>query len=240
MPEHQTIEWKEKWHDEYLKWICGYANAYGGTLFIGKDDNGVVKGISNSRKLLKDIPDKITDTMGIIVDVNLLYEGELEYLEIVVEKYPSLISYHGKYYYRSGSTMRTIDGMELERALLKNQGRTWDSIPLPNVAVDDLKQDAIDLFKEKAVARGRLKAEDVKTSNQVLLENLRLFEDDKLIRAAVMAFHRDPEKWVFGAHIKIGYFVTDSDIRFMDEIHCSLIEQVDKTMDLVYTKYLKR
>ena len=36
MPEHQTIEWKASWHDEYLEWICGYANAYGGTLYIGK------------------------------------------------------------------------------------------------------------------------------------------------------------------------------------------------------------
>lgn len=39
MPEHQTIEWKESWHDEFLEWICGYANAYGGTLYIGKNDN---------------------------------------------------------------------------------------------------------------------------------------------------------------------------------------------------------
>ena len=37
MPEHQEIEWKESWRDEYLKWLCGYANAHGGTLFIGKD-----------------------------------------------------------------------------------------------------------------------------------------------------------------------------------------------------------
>jgi len=36
MPEHQEIEWKESWRDEYLKWLCGYANARGGTLFIGK------------------------------------------------------------------------------------------------------------------------------------------------------------------------------------------------------------
>ena len=26
MPEHQEIEWKESWRDEYLKWLCGYAN----------------------------------------------------------------------------------------------------------------------------------------------------------------------------------------------------------------------
>lgn len=36
MPEHQTIEYKESWQDEFLEWICGYANAYGGILYIGK------------------------------------------------------------------------------------------------------------------------------------------------------------------------------------------------------------
>jgi ATP-dependent DNA helicase RecG len=47
--EHQSIEWKESWQDEYLKWICGYANAYGGILYIGKDDDGNVVGIDNAR-----------------------------------------------------------------------------------------------------------------------------------------------------------------------------------------------
>ena len=82
--EHQSIEWKESWQDEYLKWICGYANAYGGTIYIGTDDNGNVVGIDNARELLERIPNKITDTMGIIADVNLLYKGELEYLQIIV------------------------------------------------------------------------------------------------------------------------------------------------------------
>ena len=47
--EHQSIEWKESWQDEYLKWICGYANAYGGTIYIGTDDDGNVVGIDNAR-----------------------------------------------------------------------------------------------------------------------------------------------------------------------------------------------
>mgnify|MGYP000159903442 FL=1 len=142
--EHQSIEWKESWQDEYLKWICGYANAYGGTIYIGTDDDGNVVGIDNARDLLERIPNKITDTMGIIADVNLLYKGELEYLQIIVDKYPSLISFRGKYYYRSGSTtMREIAGKELERALLKTQGRTWDGVPLPKLTVADLKQDLL-------------------------------------------------------------------------------------------------
>ena len=97
MPEHQTIEWKESWHDDYLEWICGYANAYGGTLYIDKNDNGDVIWLNDKdvKKLLEIIPNKITDTMGIVADVNLLYDGDLQYIEIVVDKYPLLISYHG-------------------------------------------------------------------------------------------------------------------------------------------------
>lgn len=241
MPEHQTIEWKESWQDEYLKWICGYANAYGGILYIGKDDDGNVVGLNNSKQLLEKLPNKITDMMGIIVDVNLKFEGELEYLEIIVDKYPSLISFRGKYYYRSGSTMREITGKELDKAMLKSQGKTWDGVPLPRIKIDDLKQDAIKLFKKKAVERGRLTEEAVRVSDIILMEDLHLVdEDDHLLRAAMLAFYEDPEKWVTGSYIKIGYFgKSDSDLLYQDEVHGPLIEQVDKTVDLIYTKYLK-
>ena len=36
MKEHQHLEWKQHWRDEYLKWVCGFVNAQGGTLMIGK------------------------------------------------------------------------------------------------------------------------------------------------------------------------------------------------------------
>jgi ATP-dependent DNA helicase RecG len=30
--ESQELEWKETWRDEYLKWICSFANAQGGKI----------------------------------------------------------------------------------------------------------------------------------------------------------------------------------------------------------------
>ena len=71
--ENQVVEWKESWQDKYLEWICGYANAQGGTLYIGVDDNGNVIGLDSKvqKKLLEDIPNKIVTTMGIVCDVNL-------------------------------------------------------------------------------------------------------------------------------------------------------------------------
>ena len=69
--ESQNIEWKEFWRDDYFKWISGFANAQGGTLFIGKDDEGVVKHLPNARKLLEDIPNKARDILGLMLEISL-------------------------------------------------------------------------------------------------------------------------------------------------------------------------
>jgi ATP-dependent DNA helicase RecG len=45
MKETQHIEWKESWRDDYLKWICGFANAEGGVLVIGRNDKGIAVGV---------------------------------------------------------------------------------------------------------------------------------------------------------------------------------------------------
>ena len=54
------------------RWICGFANAEGGVLVIGRDDQGKVVGVSNARKLLEDLPNKIRDVLGIMADVRLV------------------------------------------------------------------------------------------------------------------------------------------------------------------------
>ena len=239
--ETQTIEFKQSWHDEYLEWICGYANAYGGTLYIGRTDDGAPIGVAKAKSLMESIPCKITDTMGIIADVNLLNEDGKDVIEIKVEKYPSLISYHGKYFYRSGTTMRTISGKELDRLLLKQHGKTWDAVPMHKLKVRDLDSGAMRFFKSEAVRHNRLSRRELNVSREILMENLHLVDDEGLLaRAAMMAFHHDPERWVTGAYVKIGYFEdSDSDLRYQDEVHGPLIQQADKVVDLVYTKYLK-
>ncbi len=35
MPFHK---WKESWRDDLLRWVCGFANAEGGRLEIGRND----------------------------------------------------------------------------------------------------------------------------------------------------------------------------------------------------------
>ena len=68
MSESQLIEYKQAWRDEYLKQICDFANAQGRVLYIGKRDDGTVCGVANAKKLLEDLPNKVRDTLGLIVD----------------------------------------------------------------------------------------------------------------------------------------------------------------------------
>jgi len=96
MKEHQHIEWKETWHDEYLRWLCGFANADGGVLVIGRNDRGEVVGVPNAHKLLVDLPNKIRDVLGIMAAVDLVKKRGRELVEIRVPAYPSPISYKGE------------------------------------------------------------------------------------------------------------------------------------------------
>jgi ATP-dependent DNA helicase RecG len=237
--ESQNIEYKVSWRDEYLKWICGFANAYGGTIFIGKDDNGSIVDLVDANKLLEEIPNKVRDTLGILVDINLLQSKEGKFIEILVEQHPYPVNYKGQYHYRSGSTKQELRGAALDKFLLQKNGKRWDGVPVPNVSTNDLKQEAFDFFRKRAFRSQRIDEESLADSNENLIENLQLKEGKFLKRASILLFHPNPEKYITGAYIKIGFFESDSDLRFQDEIHGNLFEQIEKTTEILFTKYIK-
>ncbi|MCL2651672.1 MAG: ATP-binding protein, partial [Candidatus Azobacteroides sp.] len=92
MSENQNIEYKSSWHDDYLDWICGFANAQGGKIYIGKNNDSKIVGLKNSHELSEKIPNKIRNSMGITAEVNLLDEDGKTYIEIVVQPYSVPIS----------------------------------------------------------------------------------------------------------------------------------------------------
>jgi len=237
--ENQDTEFKQSWRDEYIKWVCGFANAKGGQIYIGVDDNGVVVGIDNTISLLESIPNKVRDILGIVVDLKMLIEDDKEYLEIQVESYPYPVSYKGQYHYRTGSSKQELKGAALDKFLLAKQGKRWDGVPVPYVGMDDLDTKAFNLFRQKALKKKRFEADILDESDAVLIEKLHLLDGDYLKRAALLLFHDDPEKFITGSFIKIGYFKSDSELIYHDSIHGSIIAQVDQCIDLLFTKYLK-
>ena len=241
MIENQDVEFKKIWKDEWLEWICGFCNTTGGLLYIGVDDNGKVVGLGNTaQSLLDKLPGKIKDSLGIITEVKLENENDLEYISIKIDKYPIPISYHGKFYLRSGRSNHEATSSEYDRLLLERFGKTWDAMQVPNVTVDDLDPNSIESFKKLAVENKRLNPDEIKINNKSLLENLKLYENGYLTTSAILLFHKDPEKWIPGAYTRIAFFgKDDADLRYQDEIHGSLIFQAEEIARILYAKYLK-
>ena len=121
MTENQNVEYKESWHDEYLKWVCGFANAQGGTIYIGIENSGRVTGVQNADKLMEDIPNKIQSGLRLVADVNRHTKDGLDYLEIRVSPSSYPVSYHGEYHYRSGSTKQQLTGIALSEFIMRDR-----------------------------------------------------------------------------------------------------------------------
>jgi len=67
---------------------------------------------------------------------------------------------------------------------------------------------------------------------------LHLIENGKIKRAGILLFGKNPKKFFTSAYIKVGKFLTDTDIISSDNVEGNLFEQVEKTIELLRTKYL--
>ena len=238
--ESQNVEYKSSWHDEYLKWICGFANAQGAVMYFGVNNDHEVVGLDNVDRLMEDIPNKIVTTMGIVVDVNLLEQDGLEYIEVVIEASNIPINYRGKYYYRSGSTMQELRGPALQQFVLKKMGRSWDDVTNDRAKIDDIDRDAIDYFLRKGIDAQRIPEDQRNSSTVDVLSSLGLVDDNGgLKNAAILLFSKKPQKFFPSAQFKIGRFGRDeADLMFQDVIEGNIIQMADRAMDILQAKYL--
>ena len=240
MPEQQNIEFKQSWHDDYLKWVCGFSNAQGGVIFIGKDDNGNVVGVADYKKLMDDIPNKIRNAMGIMAEVNLHEEEGKYFIEIVTHPYSVPISVRGRYYYRSGSTKQELTGAALNEFLLKKSGKTWDDVIETRATFADIDEKAVKIFLAASQNTGRLPENDGLDSPE-LFEKLRLTENGQLKRAAIILFGKDPGKFYPSIYVKIGRFgKDDTDIIFQETEEGNLIMLLQAVLNQLNHKFLIR
>ena len=187
--ETQNVEFKQSWRDEFLKEICGFANAKGGKLLIGVDDSGKAVGVENGKRLMEDIPNKIVSLLGIVPDVNLVDKNGVEIIEIVVSPSSVPILYHGVCYYRSGTTKQELTGVALQQFILKKLGRSWDDVRNDYATLKDIDRNAIRYFIEKAKLANRIDVKTQGTKVEQVLESLGLIDGSGGIKnAAILLF----------------------------------------------------
>ena len=112
-------------------------------------------------------------------------------------------------------------------------------MPIPRLTLGDCNPAALQWFRDKAAKSGRVDEQVLADGDTTLLASLQLEDGEHLKRAAALLFGKEPERFVPGAFIKLGFFITDDDLRYQDEIHGDLFSQVEKTLDTLRAKYIK-
>lgn len=231
--ESQTVEYKQSWRNDCLKAVSSFANSEGGKLIIGLDDRGKPSGLKNIKKLLEDIPNTIRNKLGIIPSLELDKQNMIK-ITVVPSSVP--ISFNGKYYLRSGSTVQELQGKELADFLLKKMGGTWDVIVEKKSNLKEIDANYIEKFKNYAV--DRIPSIVKETNNTTLLSKLKLIDNGDLKRAAILLFGNNPQDFYLQSVVRIGKFLSDTEIQTTDIVKGNLFQQLESTLEILKTKYL--
>ena len=234
--ESQTVEYKQTWRNEYLKVVSAFANSSGGVLYIGLDNQGKSFDLKNAKKLLEDIPNTIRNKLGIIPSVELNRKSSKDIIKITVIPSSVPISYNGKYYLRSGSTVQELQGKELADFLFKKTGSTWDDVVEERAGFEEIDNDSIEKFKKYSV--DRIPSISKESNIKTLLRKLNLLSGDNLKKATLLLFGKNPQMFYQQSIIRIGKFLSDTEIQTTDLVKGNLFAQLENTLEILRTKYL--
>ena len=117
--ESETLEFKRIWKSEFLKTLCAFANMSGGILLVGIGDDAEILGVKQANILLETLPNQISDNIGLTPSIKIIKHRNIDIIQIEIQKSFAPISYHGKFYSRSGSVTRELRAQELNHFLLK-------------------------------------------------------------------------------------------------------------------------
>ena len=116
---------------------------------------------------------------------------------------------------------------------------SFDSITIDDLTIDDFDNDAFRIFKDEAIRNNRMTSEERSLSKLELMEKLHLIKNGKITYAGMLMFYQDPERYNPACYTKVGYFKDGSDLKYMDDIHGSLVKQVIQTIEILYAKYFR-
>lgn len=239
--ESQTVEFKETWRDEYLKTICAFMNTKGGVFYIGIDDNANVIGVANIKKLLEDLPNKVMNAFVLNIDIEVEQEKGIQFIKMNIPKSNVALSYHGKFYTRSGSTTQELKGAALQRLLLRANNLSWDEIGVENATFEDIDKETVSLFVRKSIENNRLPLGIDHINMRQLFQNLKLLtKEGELTRASILLFGKQPTRFFRCATFKIGRFkgADPTDLIIQDKVEGNLFTMFDQVVDFLKSKYL--
>lgn len=130
MRETRTIEFKEEITNSFLKTVSAFSNYDGGEIYFGIDDNGNVKGLSDTKQACLDIENKINDSISPQPDYTMELQNNDRTIKLTVKSGPQKpYLYRSKAYKRNDTATIEVDTLELSRLILVGKNISFEELP---------------------------------------------------------------------------------------------------------------
>jgi len=156
---------------------------------------------------MHDLPNKIVNHLGFVMNVNLYKKEGKHFIEIVVPLSAVPVSYHGVHHYRNGSTKQELKGTALNEFILRKMNISLERQPTSKTTLEDIDEGAVQSFIQKALRKQRILESAANSDTYIILKNLELVnEQGVLLLAAVLLFGKNHNGTQRTARYKIGRF----------------------------------
>ena len=211
--EGQFIEFKENFSKYIAKDIVAFANASGGWILLGVDDENVVKGIKITNSLKSQIVD-----VGKNCDPKILVNLE-EYKNILIVKVgegedkPYQCS--SGFYLRLVYNSQKLTHDEILRFSIQENKIRFDEQICKNFDFDDFDDEKFEHYLKLASISKTLSTKDI-------LRSLNVLTDKGMTNAGVLFFAKKPYKYIMSSRIRCVLFKGNDRVNIIDK------KEVDK------------
>ena len=223
--------------------LAAFANAEGGTVFLGVDDSGTVTGIPRNRvelveRWLLDVATHNCDPpIRPIIRKALLPNADGEDAHVLLAEVPRGLYVHrtsgGRYYGRIGSTKRDLAPAELGRLFqLRGREYVFDEQPVPAARVEDLNRHRLEAFFGRSLTIPWL---DLLRNTRVTIRD----EDgmDRPTVAGLLVFGTEPTDFLASGSIEAACYggtrLSSDDLLHAERLAGPVSDQIDAGLGFV-------
>lgn len=226
--ENQFVEFKRSFQKEVIETVVAFANAKGGRIFIGVNDEGHILGLTPTKESLQKHINSIKQNTqpGLLVDIDeVKIAGKIIFV-IEVKEYPiKPVAYKNRYYKRIKNANHSMSLDEIANEHLKTINGSWDFYIDDRHDFSDISQENIDVFIQLVEDNLGKKFRD---DPMTVLRKYELIKEGKLTFAAYLLFTSNHSPITA---LQIGRFKDPITIIDNIDVNTNLFAQVETTID---------
>ena len=229
--EGSTIEFKRSLRSDLGREICAFANATGGVILLGVDDEGTVRGVEGHNRLKSQVQ-SVARSADPPISVELDSMGDVLAVRVPAQR-GKPYSFGGKFFIRDGASSQQMSRDEIREFFFAEGVIRFDESPCRRFSLDDDLDDGTwAVFRRRAKIPGHMDPETA-------LRNLELLAGDgRMTNAGAWLLAKRIRKFHSSAHLSCALFegTTKREILDRRDFQADVYSMVDDAMTWVRSK----